>query len=235
MSVKRSWIARYWDPARRTLKRRVPAKPPFFFGSLERNIMSPAIPVAFSHDLDVASVAEFFIQQDALREEPDVTPMKLQKLLYLAQANYLASTGERLFSEDVEAYEHGPVVHRAWQLYPGKQIIATSNGSTFASAANDRMPADVETFVDCIWVKYKDQSAGQLRGLTHTQAPWKDNYERGSYRPLIPDEEMAQFFRQQVPVEDRVFHDAVVLMPQGFLEEFNEDDMAATLSRFLNS
>jgi len=191
---------------------------------------------AFNHDLDVEVVADFFIQQDALRLEPDVTPMKLQKLLYFAQANYLASTGERLFDEPVEAFQHGPVVHRAWQLFPGSQIIAAADtGTRYASRSDERVPADVEEFLGAVWLKYKNFSASALRGMTHRELPWKNNYVENSYRPEIPDEEMTSYYRQCVAASDRVFHSAVVVIPDGFIEDMDEDDIAAKLASFMTS
>jgi uncharacterized phage-associated protein len=187
--------------------------------------------LTFSHDLDVRLVADYFIQQDALREEPDVTPMKLQKLLYFAQANYLASTGERLFNENVEAYEHGPVVHREWQRHPGRQIIAAESQANFAS--DDVVPTDVESFLDQVWLRYKDCSATTLRNITHRQDPWRKNYSEGSYRPIIPDAEMAEYFRHRVPVSERVFHQSVVLIPEDFLGGVDDDSAADTLAAFL--
>ena len=40
----------------------------------------------------------------------EITNLKLQKLLYYAQAWNLVFTGEPLFEADIEAWVHGPVV-----------------------------------------------------------------------------------------------------------------------------
>ncbi|MGL4743691.1 MAG: Panacea domain-containing protein [Dermatophilaceae bacterium] len=66
--------------------------------------MVTAYDIQFTHDVDPLDAAAFFVRADHLRDEPDVTPMKLQKLLYLTQANYLAATGQRLFDADVETF-----------------------------------------------------------------------------------------------------------------------------------
>ena len=44
-------------------------------------------------------------------EEFDVTPLKLQKLLYYCQGYALAFTGKPLFLEPIEAWRFGPVVN----------------------------------------------------------------------------------------------------------------------------
>ena len=47
----------------------------------------------------------------------DITPLKLQKLLYYCQAYSLGLYGEILFSNIIEAWEHGPVVPEIYNKY----------------------------------------------------------------------------------------------------------------------
>ena len=184
----------------------------------------------FSHDVDVTAVADYLIRLDALSMEPDVTPLKLAKLLYLSQANYLASTGRRMFAEAVEAYEHGPVVHREWKRHPGRQIIAVHED--LAMSEEVRLPDDVADFLDQVWARYKDWSAVSLRALTHKQDPWKNNYYDGGFRIVIPDRDMTTYFREQVAATDRIFHPNVVIMPEGFIDELDADAFAARYAEF---
>lgn len=187
--------------------------------------------VLFSHHLSVDAVTNFFLDMDAARQEPDVTPLKLQKLLYFAQANYLASTDERLFDENLEAFRHGPVVYKTYQRYMNiNQILVAREVSPAIETA--RVPEDVEHFLKSIWDKYKDYSAGQLRNLTHLQDPWLHNYEEGSYRTVISDDELRAYFRHKVPASDRVFHDSVALVPAGFIEALDEDAIASQMRAF---
>ena len=189
-------------------------------------------PVVFTHDISVEDVENFFVSMDAAREEPDVTPLKLQKLLYFAQANYLASTDQRLFNEDIEAYDHGPVVYSTYRRYSGSsQIVAAEPGEHGVDAIR-RLPDDVRHFLNAVWEQYKDFSASQLRKLTHIQDPWRDNYVPSAYRTVIPDEGLASFFRQKVAAKDRVFHEAVVLVPAGFVDALDEDDIASRMRSF---
>jgi len=191
--------------------------------------MLTADEVQFSHHLSALDVAAFYIRSDQMRDEPDVTPMKLQKLLYLAQANYLASTGQRLFDADVEAFDNGPVVYRVWQAYAhhGGQIIAPD-----PAAAAGALPADVEEFLAGVWTRYQDWSASALRRLTHEQDPWRDHYD-GSFRRRIPDDDMTSFFRHRVPVGQRVRHANVVLVTEDVFED--DEDADRRLREFLTA
>ena len=47
------------------------------------------------YDLDPHLISDYFLALDDERKEPDITQMKLHKLMYFAQANYLAGTGRR--------------------------------------------------------------------------------------------------------------------------------------------
>jgi uncharacterized phage-associated protein len=46
-----------------------------------------------------------------------VTPLKLQKLLYFAQAASLALYDKKLFNENIEAWKYGPVVSVIYGAY----------------------------------------------------------------------------------------------------------------------
>ena len=62
--------------------------------------------------LKAIDVANFFIYllSDKEDEENDLTNMKLNKLTYYAQGQFLKTNGKPLFSEGIEAWIHGPVV-----------------------------------------------------------------------------------------------------------------------------
>lgn len=90
----------------------------------------------------------------------------------------------------------------------------------------------MEHFLSAVWEKYKDFSASRLRHMTHLQEPWMHNFEQGAYRTVIPDDELRGYFRHKVPAVDRVFHDAAALVPAGFIESLNEDDIAAQMRNF---
>ena len=56
------------------------------------------------------------------RSDSDLTPWKLQKLLYYAQGHHLAEFGDPLFKDDLIAWEQGPIVPRCHhQLKTGLQ------------------------------------------------------------------------------------------------------------------
>ena len=102
-----------------------------------------------------------------------VTTMKLQKLVYYAQARYLAIDGNPLFSNRIEAWANGPVVPDLFYAHSGKYMISQgdlgSAGSSSALSEPQRL--------------FGSYSGEQLRELTHNEAPWMD-----ARRGYAPDE-----------------------------------------------
>lgn len=183
--------------------------------------------ILVSQDIDPLAAAAFLVSLDQLQLEPDMTPMKLQKLLYIAQANYLASTKRRLFDDRVEAFEHGPLVYRVWREYQGHEIIRPQS----RDRSDASVPKDIEHFLLNIWAKFGSKSASWLRRYTHEQDPWFRNYEPGSYRRVISDEDMCSFYQQRVPASERVMHESVVTVPAHLLEP--DSDAETALRAFL--
>lgn len=119
--------------------------------------------------------------------------MKLQKLLYLAAGHYLAISGDPMFPEAIEAWEHGPVVNSVYALYAGELEIARPKRGS--SALLD------EVGVGCVaaTVQFFGRKSGvELRNLTHKQGPWGAYYKPGDRHCLIPNSAMLRWFRFQL-------------------------------------
>lgn len=180
-----------------------------------------------SSNVDPVAVARYIAALDAERPEPDVTQLKLQKLMYFVQANALASMGRRLFDADVEAYRNGPVVTPVLgALYGLEREIIASKRPEWPSR-DVGLPDDAKAFIEAVWDRYKGYSASRLWEITHAQDPWRDHYVDGVSHIKIPDAEMAEYFRSKVPASKRVFHEDVVVIDEKAMEElFREDDDA---------
>lgn len=94
---------------------------------------------------------------------PSGDSMKIQKLVYFAQAWHLAWTGRPLFEDDFEAWPNGPVVR-----------------SVFRENRYGSLPADVEltdevrATLDSVLDFYGRRGYYELVDLTHLDAPWMD-------------------------------------------------------------
>lgn len=106
-------------------------------------------------------IAKWFINE--LHPEP----LKLQKLLYLAQGFSYAFYDKELFEDDIEAWVHGPVVPNVYHEY-----------STFKYnpiSVNYELPEFSQDILDVLnYVKdnYSRYDAKFLEEMTHNQEPW---------------------------------------------------------------
>lgn len=131
----------------------------------------------------------------------DISPMKIQKLVYYAHAWSLALFGEALISDRIEAWEHGPVVpalYDEFKEFGRKNIdrLASEIGEDWA-VESPRVPkSDKRTHALIKRIKevFGKYSAVQLSNMTHApDEPWSRVPKR---RPgiRIPDVLIKQCF-----------------------------------------
>lgn len=103
------------------------------------------------------------------QEREGITNLKLQKVLYFVQAYYLAKLNHPLFSDNIEAWEYGPVVPSVYRKYRSNisdPIISDKDKSSLSEE-------DKET-VKKIWNIFGGYSASKLVDITHAHTPWKE-------------------------------------------------------------
>ena len=107
----------------------------------------------------------------ARREDIDVTPMKLQKLLYYVCVKYLQETGMSPISERFEVWKYGPVlpsVYAEFKPFGAKKINGFSLNAKGKAVVvgEDRAPI-LQKCIDYVWNKLKRYSAIELSERTH--------------------------------------------------------------------
>ena len=122
----------------------------------------------------------------------DITNLKLQKLLYYAQAWNLVFTGEPLFSGDIEAWVHGPVVPSVFRRFKA------FGWNTIDSPVTPYHDTYLSAHLKLILTAYGALGATQLERLTHSEAPWK-NARKGlppdvSSNSIIAHKDMKMFY-----------------------------------------
>ena len=160
-----------------------------------------------------AAVANEFINLGL--NEPTVPPvdqMKLQKLLFYAQAWYLAHCDRSLFDEDFEAWPWGPVVSDIYaQTYQfGRKPInakmltmqETDDGS-FKFLPPEEPSTELKEFIQTVWASLKHYTGVQLSNSTHAEGePWtivKRAYKGDlSHRPSIPNKLIEAVFKKKL-------------------------------------
>lgn len=112
-------------------------------------------------------IVPYILKSSAKSSVGSVTPLKLQKLLYYAQAWSLVFRGEVLFCEDLEAWVHGPVVPSIYRRYKqySYNIIPKQN-------LIDELKEEEVEVLNIVLMNYGRKSAKFLEELTHSEYPW---------------------------------------------------------------
>jgi len=118
----------------------------------------------------ILDAAKYMIGLSKPGTKYEITPKKLQKILFYAQAWHLVKKGEPLFPDsEFQAWSHGPVNHLVYDSYRmfGYHPIAISN------LEQPFLEEDDKKYLNTIWEIYGYYNADQLEGLTHNEKPWK--------------------------------------------------------------
>ena len=67
--------------------------------------------------INASNVAEYFLSLTEPEAGDIMSNLKLQKLVYYAQGYHLALFNKEFFSDEIEAWEHGPVVPQLYHCY----------------------------------------------------------------------------------------------------------------------
>ena len=100
-----------------------------------------------------------------------ISNLKLQKLLYYAQGVYLAITGEKLFSDDILAWKHGPVVEAVYYTYKSNGSNGIDYDENFDFSKFDKK---TENILEAVYDNFAQYSAWKLREMTHQETPWQN-------------------------------------------------------------
>lgn len=139
-------------------------------------------------------VADYLLFESRARGEA-LTNLKLQKLLYYAQAWYLALHDRPLFNDDFEAWVHGPVLRSQYFRFkpePGWAPITDS-------VDEPEISFKIKKFLDQILDVFGSESAIALEMMTHRERPWLE--ARAGLAPDHPStarisrETMRDFYR----------------------------------------
>ncbi|MDT0264380.1 Panacea domain-containing protein [Jatrophihabitans lederbergiae] len=138
------------------------------------------------------TIAKWFVAW-AEAEDADMSNLKLQKLLYYAQGHSLASTGQPLFSDTIQAWAHGPVVPSVYHEFKhwesGDVHLDDDDPFDFSDVDGEATDLLLRT-----WNTYGGYAAWRLRNMTHNESPWRETFDVGRRNATIPTEAMREHF-----------------------------------------
>ena len=114
-----------------------------------------------------SSVAKWFVNHADRDAGEAITHLKLQKLVYYAEAWFLANFDRSLIEEELQAWAHGPVSPSVYRKY------RDCGWEALPPESQKALPEDVEAFLAEVYREYGQFSAKRLEALTHSESPWK--------------------------------------------------------------
>lgn len=162
------------------------------------------------------AVANEFIELEKADGRGDLSPMKLQKLVYFAHAWNLVFYESPLIREEIQAWRFGPVVPEVYHEFKNYGNAPVSRFATELSFDNKNLSffeprvdkADTKTheLIREIWRVYGVFSPVQLSNLTHADgSPWRVIAEKyGTELPRnidIPNDLIKERFKEKLQEE----------------------------------
>lgn len=117
-------------------------------------------------EINVDTIADWFIVRSREVGDP-ITNLKLQKLVYYAQAWYVALYDKPLVRDEFQAWLHGPVSPRLYHRFKAARWRPIEDEIT-----EPELPPEVKEHLEEIMEQYGGFSAWDLERLTHTETPW---------------------------------------------------------------
>lgn len=140
--------------------------------------ISPRLVPKMADLVSAKLVADFLLTESRERGEI-LTNLKLQKLMYYAQAWHLALANKSLFEEDFEAWVHGPVLpsqYHRFSDYKWRPIVE--------EIPPTGLDGDVATHLNLIIDVFGSETGVALELMTHREKPWVE--ARGDLAPHEP-------------------------------------------------
>lgn len=121
--------------------------------------------------------------------------LQLQKMLYIADMNFVGQGYGRLVDEDFEAWDYGPVLptlYHKCKAFGSKPVPQVFWGAADIRGTNEAW------FLDTAWESLKSATPGQLVESTHSAlGAWVRRYVPGAKQIKIPSQDMIEEYARR--------------------------------------
>lgn len=160
-------------------------------------------------------IANYIVEHvNSTLRKNNLTPIKLQKILYYVYVECLVNYNIRIFDEQIEKWKFGPVVsnvYHSFKIHGTSHIEAPIGTYKFSDSADggfsfELIPFDKENvelspytqLINSTIEKYIDKGPFELVDLTHQEEPWKkceDQILSGAKGLIYSDQEILDYFK----------------------------------------
>jgi uncharacterized phage-associated protein len=148
-----------------------------------------------------SEVANFFLKVG--KKDKQMTQMKLNKLVYFAQGWHLALKKTPLFDEDVQAWQHGPVIPSLYhefkhfganKITPKTHSVQWNDEDGLYYKIIEPTDKDTKTILNKIWFLFGRYNGWELRNLTHQKdTPWS-KADKSFFHSIIDKKDIQNFY-----------------------------------------
>ena len=113
----------------------------------------------------------FDVAKYILKKMGKLNTVKLQKLMYYAQAWSLVWDDEPLFNERIEAWLNGPIIPELYNLHRGQFSLTAEE---LPKGNENNLTKHQKNSINIVLKDYGDKSTQWLCDLSHLEDPWKE-------------------------------------------------------------
>ena len=140
-------------------------------------------------------VAKYFLNK-ANQDGDLITNLKMQKLLYYAQAWYLVNfKNKKLFGDEIEAWSFGPVIPTVYHQFKNYRHVPISYENNVEKIFKIVQGED-RKYLDEFYDKFVNFAAHDLVNMSHNEDPWKEAYKSPSR--VMDIEKMREYYNNQI-------------------------------------
>lgn len=136
-------------------------------------------------------------------DQGDITPLKLQKFVYICHGFCLALTGDPLIEQKVHAWDYGPVIpiiYHAFKRFGKRPIDEPASVMIEDKPLILSQPEDdlTRVLIRGVWDIYGSSNGYQLANMTHEKdTPWHQTWQNGIGKNLIISNELIKEYYQK--------------------------------------
>lgn len=124
-------------------------------------------------------IAEYIIKKyNEIKVE--ITNLYLQSLLFLLQKEFIKKNGKKLFSDEISAWNYGPIIENVYYDYSGFGSLPLWIFKEFEEP--EKINKEIKVFIDDFISKFKNYDYYELHNLSKLpNGAWENAIKRESY------------------------------------------------------
>lgn len=127
--------------------------------------------------------AVYYLAEKADKDGVAFSNLKIQKLVYYSQGFHLGIHDSPLFDQEIEAWDHGPVISPLYHSLKGfrsSNIALASLVLCLGIQSADELSSTQKSVLDMVYDEYGHKHALALRAQTHRESPWLTHSHDGT-------------------------------------------------------